>query len=156
MRAMKEHEREMDMIFPFSPVAWNLLFFCLFFFCLGKMWRYFTIFVFRPRASDILSTCQRWHQTWARRLDADKWQTNLSVGVWMMRNNPHFTKCARDEMKTAVIAAAGCCVHVDATAFELKVDKDWQLCWLESAGQFCSLIKHQNAKSDDKSNPSDC
>lgn len=36
MRAMKEHEREMDMIFPFSPVAWNLLFFCLFFFLLRE------------------------------------------------------------------------------------------------------------------------
>lgn len=36
MRAMKEYKREMDMIVPFSPVAWSLLSFCV-----RKMWRYF-------------------------------------------------------------------------------------------------------------------
>lgn len=63
--------------------------------------------------------------THVRHLDAnERTGRQISVGVFIMGNNPHFTKCARDEMKTAVIAAAGWCVNVEAVAIELKVDKD--------------------------------
>lgn len=142
MRAIKERKRELDMIFPFSPVAWNHLVFYL-----RKMWRYFQFHFQSPsfRHHVHLPTVTPDINIWVCRLDAkERTDRQIPLGVFFMGNNPHYTKCARDEMKTAVFAAAGCCVNVEAAALELKVNKDWQLGCLESVGQFSSPINRQS------------